>query len=110
MFINSGRIPSVALSGGLRDFAKFVENEDIMNSFKEDEEMTVLDGCDMLVEMDLLASFKWMKHLTTYTSDIYKLMDPTYQSMLKDDSTLRTNIKALKVALSNIIDLVEDDE
>jgi hypothetical protein len=108
--INSGRIPSVALSGGLRDFAKFVENEGIMDSFKEDEEMTVLDGCEMLVELDLLASFKWMKHLTSYTSDIYKLMDPTYQSMLKDDNTLRTNIKALKVALSNIIELVEDDE
>jgi len=110
VFIDSGRIPSVALSGGLRDFAKFVENEEIMDSFKEDKEMTVLDGCDMLVEMDLLASFKWMKHMTTYTSDIYKLMDPKYQTMLKDDSTLRTNIKALKVALSNIIELVEDDE
>ena len=105
-FVSSGRIPSIALSGGLRDFGSFVENPIILQAFKEDETMTVEQGVQMLVEQDLLASFKWMKNLQRFTSDIYTLMDPKYQEMLKSDPDLQTNVKSFRNALNNLIELV----
>ena len=104
-FVSSGRIPSIALSGGLRDFAQFVENPSIIKEFKEDESMTVEQGVQLLVQQDLLASFKWMKNLERFTSDVYKLMDPKFQDMLNSDPDVLTNIKALRKALDNLINL-----
>ncbi len=108
VFVSSGRIPSIALSGGLRDFGSFVENPTILQAFKEDETMTVEQGVQLLVQQDLLASFKWMKNLPRFTSDIYMLMDPKFQEMLKSDSEMQTNIKSLRNALNNLIELVDE--
>ena len=83
-YISEGRIPGVAIRGGL-SFAKFVDNighERVANN----SNLTVEDGISLMVETDLLASFKWMKNLE-YTNDLYTLSNPKYQSLLPDEDT-----------------------
>ena len=107
--IGSGRIKSIALSGGLRDFAKFVDKPSILKEFIDDEEMTVNEGVNRVIETELTESFKWMKQLPKYTSDIYKLMDPRFQKMIDDDPGLLTQIKALRKSLNSLIQLVDGE-
>ena len=60
-----------------------------------------------MVETDLLASFKWMKNLSKYTNDLYKLANPKFQVLLLEDEELRTELKAFKRALEQLINIVE---
>ena len=106
-YISTGRIPGVAIRGGLRDFAKFVDNAAVMEQFALNPELTVEEGVGLMVETDLLASFKWMKNLSKYTNDLYKLANPRYQSLLRVDDDLKTELKHLKRALEQLINIVE---
>ena len=108
-YISQGRIPGVAIRGGLRDFAKFVDHTVVMDEFASNPDLTVEEGVAMMVENDLLASFKWMKNLSKYTNDLYKLANPKYQLLLRDDDDLKTELKALKRALTQLIDIVESE-
>ncbi|MBJ03831.1 MAG: hypothetical protein CMB65_03955 [Euryarchaeota archaeon] len=106
-YIGDGRIPSVSVRGGLRDFAKFVDHPEILGEFKSDPTMSVEQACQRVLEEDLLASFKWMKHLNKYTDDLYKLSNPTYQAMLATDNDLKTSLKSLKRALDQVTDIID---
>lgn len=106
-YVGQGRIPSVAVRGGLRDFAKFVDNSVVMSEFKKNTDLTVEEGVALMVETDLLASFKWMKNVSKYTNDLYKLANPKYQSLLLENEELRTELKAFKRALEQLINIVE---
>ena len=108
-YISQGRIPGVAIRGGLRDFAKFVDNPTVMDEFASNVELTVDEGVAMMVETDLLASFKWMKNLSKYTNDMYKLANPRYQELLRENDDLKTELKALSRALKQLIGIVESE-
>jgi len=108
-YISKGRIPGVAIRGGLRDFAKFVDNSTVMAEFASNPELTVEDGVALMVETDLLASFKWMKNLSKYTNDMYKLANPRYQELLRENDDLKTELKALSRALTQLINIVESE-
>ena len=108
-FVSQERIPGVAIRGGLRDFAKFVDNPAVMDEFISNPELTVDDGIALMVETDLLASFKWMKNLSKYTNDMYKLANPRYQELLREDDRLKTELKHLKRALEQLINIVESE-
>ena len=69
--------------------------------------LTVEEGVALMVETDLLASFKWMKNLSKYTNDLYKLANPKFQVLLLEDEELRTELKAFKRALEQLINIVE---
>lgn len=106
-YVSKGRIPGVAIRGGLRDFAKFVDNSTVMNEFSSNPDLTVEDAIALMVETDLLASFKWMKNLSKYTNDMYKLANPKYQELLRDDDDLKTELKALSRSLTQLINIIE---
>lgn len=108
-YISKGRIPGVAIRGGLRDFAKFVDNSTVMAEFASNPELTVEEGVALMVETDLLASFKWMKNLSKYTNDMYKLANPKYQDLLRENDDLKTELKALSRALKQLINIVESE-
>lgn len=108
-YISQGRIPGVAIRGGLRDFAKFVDNEQVMEAFSSNPDLTVEEGISMMVETDLLASFKWMKNLSKYTNDLYQLSNPTYQALLQEDDETKTKLKALKRALEQLINIIDSE-
>ena len=78
-----------------------------MEQFALNPELTVEEGVGLMVETDLLASFKWMKNLSKYTNDLYKLANPRYQSLLRVDDDLKTELKHLKRALEQLINIVE---
>lgn len=108
-YISEGRIPGVAIRGGLRDFAKFVDNPTVMSKFHSNSDLTVEEGIALMVETDLLASFKWMKNLSKYTNDMYSLANPKYQGLLIEDENLKTELKALNRALTQLIRIVDSE-
>ena len=48
-----------------------------------------------------------MKNLSKYTNDLYKLANPKFQVLLLEDEELRTELKAFKRALEQLINIVE---
>ncbi|MFL2946804.1 MAG: hypothetical protein ACJZ4J_01370 [Candidatus Poseidoniales archaeon] len=108
-YISEGRIPSVAMRGGLRDFQKFVENPTIMAEFKDNPNMTIESGVSRIYEEDLLASFKWMKNIDRYVQDLYTLLAPKYQVMLMDDVDTQNKLKRLNRATAGLLGRIDDD-
>ena len=108
-YISEGRIPGVAIRGGLRDFAKFIDNDVVMNEFANNSNLTVEDGISLMVETDLLASFKWMKNLAKYTNDLYTLSNPNYQSLLRGDEDTKTKLRAMRRALDQLINIIDSE-
>ena len=80
-----------------------------MAEFASNSELTVEEGIALMVETDLLASFKWMKNLSKYTNDMYKLANPRYQELLRENDDLKTELKALSRALKQLINIVETE-
>ena len=91
---NKARIPTVALKGGLYHFNKIAEDEQILNKFLNDPDMTVNDAMIMYLGKYITAKFPWSKKFIEISKKIQH-MNPNVIYEFKTDKKLKKDFKII---------------
>lgn len=96
------RIPSVSLKGGLRTFAKFVEDEKILSKFMKNTKMSVDDGYFEFTEKNFVSKQPWVKKISSVIKGLQGL-SRSERSKLKDNPEVLRELKKLSTQLKKFV-------
>lgn len=91
---NKARIPSVAMRGGIYHFNKIAEDDQILNKFLNDPDMTVEDAMKMYVGKYITAKFPWAKKFIEISEKIQD-MDPSGIQEFRQDKKIKNEIRTI---------------
>lgn len=100
---SKARIPSVALKGGLYHFNKIAEDEQILNRFLNDPDMTVEDAMVMYIGKYVTAEFPWAKKIVDLSLKVENL-DPDTIQRFKHDRKIIPDVKVVYKFLKKILE------
>lgn len=96
------RIPSVALKGGLRTFAKFIEDDRTLTKFLSNERITVDDAFFEYTEKNVLSKQPWVKKLPTVINGMRKLTNSERKKLL-DNPQIHAELSRLAKELTKFL-------
>ena len=97
------RIRSVSLKGGLYDFNKFAQNENILQKFLKNERMTVDDALDEFHGTSINDLMPWIKKLKDVAKGINNIDEEDLEK-LKQETAIMNQIKRVYLGSKSIID------
>jgi len=100
----SGRqkIRSVATRGGLRDFAKILDDKEALEFFLSDPTATVEDALEVAKENDVYKDMPFIKRLPPLAQAMFALSD-TQIEKLKQEAKIKTSIRSLQRACEHVL-------
>ena len=105
---NNNKLRSVATRGGLRDFAKIVDDQEALKQFIEDPNVTVEDALAIVKENDIMKGMPFVKKLAPLAQSLFSL-DDTQIEKIKQEPTIIADLKKLQRACKNLIEKLEPD-
>ena len=100
---SNARIHSVALKGGLYHFNKIAEDEQILNKFLNDPDMTVEDAMIMYKGKYVTAEYPWAKKIVDLSQKIQNL-DPNTIQRFKHDKKIISDVEVVYKFLKKILE------
>ena len=96
------KLRSVATKGGLRDFAKIVEDAEALKLFTEDPNITVEDALDVVKQNDIYKDMPFVKRLSPLAQSLFSLND-TQVEKLKQEPTVKASLTSLRKACEDLL-------
>ena len=100
----SGRqkLRSVATRGGLRDFAKILDDKEALGFFLTDPTATVEDALEVAKENDVYKDMPFIKRIPPLAQALFALSDSQLEK-LKQEAKIKTSIKSLERACDHVL-------
>lgn len=106
---NNNKLRSVATRGGLRDFAKIIDDQDALKQFIEDPNVNVEDALAIVKENDIMKGIPFIKKLSPLAQSLYNLDDQQIEK-IRQEPTIRADLKKLERACANLITKLESEQ
>lgn len=100
------KIRSVATSGGLRDFAKILKDEDALSALIEDPNVDVDAAMEIARENDVKLAAPFLRQVGSLAAKLRDLEDAQLQ-LLKHEPKLKVDLEALKKACERVLKRLE---
>lgn len=101
-----GKIRSAATSGGLRDFAKILDNPEALDALIDDPNVTVEDALNIVKSSDVSKSMPFMLRLRTLAQNLQGITEEQLMQ-LREDTKHRAQIKDLQKACEGLLGRLE---
>jgi len=109
-WINPGsgkaKIRSAATKGGLRDFAKVIEDNDALELLKQDPRATVEDAMEVVKQNDIQKEMPWLTRILTMQANMNNVK-PEQLARLATDAKVIIHLKSLKSACENLLNDID---
>jgi hypothetical protein len=99
------KIRSVALRGGLREFAKVLEDKEAMEALVTDPEVTVEDALAIVEENDIRRGMPFVKRIGPMAASLQGLTESQIEK-LKSEKKIQVDIKRLRNACNSILEKI----
>ena len=96
------KIRSVTTKGGLRDFARIINDEEALESLLTDPEVTVEEALAIAVDNDLTLAAPFLKRLGSLAEKMRGLDTPQIE-MLKQEPKLKIQVEKLRGACDDLV-------
>lgn len=96
------KLRSVATKGGLRDFAKIVDDAEALKLFTEDSSIAVEDALEIVKQNDIYKDMPFVKRLSPLAQSLFSLND-TQIEKLKQEPTIKASLTSLKKACDDVL-------
>lgn len=98
----ANKIRSVATRGGLRDFARVLDDPEALKELLTEPSVTVEDALDMVKDNDIRKGAPFIKRLAPLAMDLRSL-DPIQLEKLKGEIKFKVDLKALRSACDEVL-------
>jgi len=98
----AAKIRSAATKGGLRDFAKVIEDNDALDLMREDSMATVEDAIDVVKQNDIKKDMPFLARLLPFQANLNGLTDEQ-KARIASEPRIRVHLKSLKNAIDNLL-------
>jgi hypothetical protein len=96
------KIRSAATKGGLRDFAKVIDDSEALQLMREDPMSTVEDAMDVVKQNDIKKDMPFLARLLPFQASLNNLSDEQ-KARIASEPRIRIHIKSLKAACDNLL-------
>jgi len=98
----AAKIRSAATKGGLRDFAKVIEDGEALELMREDAMANVEDAMDIVKQNDIKKDMPFLARLLPFQAQLNGLNDQQ-KARIASEPRVRVHLKSLKTACENLI-------
>ena len=109
-FINptsgKAKIRSAATKGGLRDFAKVIEDVDALTLIRDDPRATVEDALEVVKQNDIQKEMPWLTRILTLQANINGI-NSEQLARLATEAKVSIHLKSLRAACDNLLSDIE---
>jgi hypothetical protein len=109
-WINPGsgkaKIRSAATKGGLRDFAKVIEDNDALELLKHDPRATVEDAMEVVKQNDIQKEMPWLTRILTMQANMNNVK-PEQLARLATDAKVIIHLRSLRSACDNLLNDID---
>jgi|GEM_PF-2159518 len=102
----NNKIRSVATRGGVRDFAKVLEDPEALKMLLTEPSVSVEDAIDLARDNDIKKAIPFIKRLTTVAMDLRNL-DSAQIEKLKGEVKFKVDLKAVRSACDEVLRKLE---
>jgi hypothetical protein len=102
----SNKIRSVATRGGLRDFAKVLEDPEALKMLLTEPSVSVEDAIDLAKDNDIKKAIPFIKRLSTVAMDL-RALDAAQLEKLKGEVKFKVDLKAVRSACDEVLQKIE---
>ena len=96
------KIRSAATKGGLRDFAKVIEDTEAVSVMRDIENATVEDAMVIVEENNITKAMPWLTRILTLQANITGITDPQL-ARLAGEAKVKIHLKSLRAACDNLL-------
>ncbi len=97
------KIRSVSTKGGLREFAKVLDDKDAFNYLLTHEDSTLEDALEIAKDNDIMKGMPFVKRIEPLATEMRKLSE-TDIAKLKEEPRIKMQIKSLQKACTELLD------
>lgn len=109
-FINptNGRakIRTASTKGGLRDFAKVIEDREALEVLKTDPRATVEDALEVVKQNDIQKEMPWLTRILTLQANINGI-SPEQLARVANEARVSIHLKSLRAACDNLLNDID---
>ena len=109
-WINPGsgkaKIRSAATKGGLRDFAKVIDDNDALELLRQDRLATVEDAMEVVKQNDIQKEMPWLTRILTMQANMNNVK-PEQLARLATDAKVIIHLKSLRSACDNLLNDID---
>jgi hypothetical protein len=109
-FINptsgKAKIRSASTKGGLRDFAKVIEDMDALTLLRDDPRATVEDALEVVKQNDIQKEMPWLTRILTLQANINGITSEQL-ARLATEAKVSIHLKSLRAACDNLLNDIE---
>jgi hypothetical protein len=97
------KIRSVATKGGLRDFAKVLDDKEALEFLLKEPEANVEDAVQLALEHDILKEIPFIKQVGSLAGKL-RALNEQQVSKLKSETQFKVELKSLQTACGDLLD------
>ena len=102
----SNKIRSVATRGGLRDFARVLDDPEALKALLTEPAVTVEDALELAKDNDVRKAVPFIKRLAPLAMDL-RTLDPSTLEKLKGEIKFKMDLKAVRSACDEVLQKLE---
>ena len=102
----AAKIRSAATKGGLRDFAKVIDDADALELMREDSMANVEDAMEVVKQNDIKKDMPFLARLLPFQAQLNGLNDEQ-KARIAAEPRIKVHLKSLKTACENLLEELE---